>query len=235
MKRKVLSLILVISMTISGCALGGNGNDSSSSGNLIKKATEKVNQANSAEESASGETTPEVTDEIPENETENTDNAEVDQDSTKEASNQADSGFKATKVSLLGDTEEKYYDESIVPSVPAYKVAEDFSNVEYADKFSYFFDPAEDSSYNHVNELREALIKNSFAVRRDGGDEFFDIYESNRYMMFPSFITVDSLMHTYHLYFAHLMKTTEKSYLSERLEILTTAMLDLTSAQYEEL
>ncbi len=235
MKRKVLSLILVISMTISGCALGGNGNDSSSSGNLIKKATEKVNQANSAEESASGETTPEVTDEIPENETENTDNAEVDQDSTKEASNQADSGFKATKVSLLGDTEEKYYDESIVPSVPAYKVAEDFSNVEYADKFSYFFDPAEDSSYNHVNELREALIKNSFAVRRDGGDEFFDIYESNRYMMFPNFITVDSLMHTYHLYFAHLMKTTEKSYLSERLEILTTTMLDLTSAQYDEL
>ncbi|WP_051209024.1 DUF3160 domain-containing protein [Butyrivibrio sp. WCD3002] len=235
MKRKVLSLILVISMTISGCASGANDNDSGSSGNLIKKATEKVNEANSAEESASGETTPETTDEISENDAGDTDTAQVDQNSSTDTSGDTGSDFKVSSISLLGDSEEKYYDETIVPSVPDYKVAEDFSNVEYADKFSYFFDPAEDTSYNHVNELREALIKNSFAVRRDVGDEFFDIYESNRYMMFPNFITVDSLMHTYHLYFAHLMKTTEKSYLSERLEILTTTMLDLTSAQYEEL
>ncbi len=33
---------------------------------------------------------------------------------------------------------------------------------------------------------------------------FFEIYEMNRYSQIPNFVTVDSLMHTYHLYFSYL-------------------------------
>ncbi len=136
---------------------------------------------------------------------------------------------------LLGGQEEIYYDTSLVPSVEPYTVAPDFSNVEYAEEFAYLFDPQYDSEYNNATALRNSLIKNSFAVVEDGNDEFFDVYESNRYDMFPNFITVDSLMHTYHLYFSYLMKNTEKNYLSNKLYEVSTSMLNKSVSQYQQL
>ncbi len=135
--------------------------------------------------------------------------------------------------SLLGDEEVIYYDKDLVPSVQPYSVAEDFSNVVYDKPYAYLFDPSLDSEYNDATGLRNALIKNGFAVRKGYESEFFDIYEDNRYFSFPSFVTVDSLMHTYHLYFAYLMKSTEKSYLSDQLKTLSATMLKETAAQYE--
>ena len=106
--------------------------------------------------------------------------------------------------------EEVYYDVNLVPSVEPYKVADDFSNVEYEDDFDSWFNPSHEYAADNAAQLRQALIDNNFAVEKGGYDEFFDVYESNRYQMFPNFVTVDSLMHTYHLYFAYLMKQTEK-------------------------
>ncbi len=70
----------------------------------------------------------------------------------------------------------------------------------------------------------------------DGGSgEFFEIYESNRYSMTPSFVTVDSLMHSYHLYFAYLLKKTEKNRLMDELKKLTDKMLELSKEQKSEM
>ena len=139
------------------------------------------------------------------------------------------------KTSLLGDVEEKYYDESLVPQIAPYSVKEDFSNVVIADQFKDYFIYNPERDYYHAKEVGEALVKNNFVVTLNGADEFFDVYEDNRYVMFPSFITVDSLMHTYHLYFAHLMKTCEKEYLFEKLKVLSSQMLSESEAQYEAL
>ena len=141
----------------------------------------------------------------------------------------------SVKSSLLGDEDEVYYDTALVPSVEPYSVNADFSNVVYDPYFSYYFDLENQNEYNDVKALREGLIKNNFVVVRSTENEFFDIYESNRYDMFPSFITVDSLMHTYHLYFAYLMETTEKDYLAGTLQNLSAYMLDKTNRQYQEL
>ena len=43
---------------------------------------------------------------------------------------------------------------------------------------------------------------------------FYEVYEQNRYEQIPNFVTVDLMMHTYHLYFSRLMKQTEKISLS---------------------
>jgi hypothetical protein len=128
-----------------------------------------------------------------------------------------------------------YYDPDLVPSVPDYKVEDDFSNVKYHKNFGYLFDPAYDNEYTDTSLLRNALIKNNFAVRKDEHSEFFDVYESNRYNVFPNFVTVDSLMHTYHLYFSYLLKSLEKDYLSDRLLALSTQMLQRSLAQYQSL
>ncbi len=136
---------------------------------------------------------------------------------------------------LLGDAEETYYDKNLVPSVAPYTIAADFSNVTYHPDNASLFEDEYASEWNNPKEMRELLIKNGFAVRGGGRDEFFEVYEDNRYFYFPSFITVDSLMHTYHLYFAYLMKCTEKEYIADALKTLSTKMLEQSAAQYSAL
>ena len=133
---------------------------------------------------------------------------------------------------LLGDGFELYYDADLVPSVPAYRVAEDFSDVVYEEAFQNRFYDMD----GNLNAVAQGLIEDSFVI--DGAssyDEFFDIYEDNRYAKFPNFITVDSLMHTYHLYFASLMRNTEKEYLADALKSLSSDMLDKAAEQYQML
>ena len=133
---------------------------------------------------------------------------------------------------LLGE-EQTYYDPNLVPSVEPYKVADDFSNVVYADDFAYMFEPDHEYASNDAAQLRELLTKNNFAVVPQYNDEFFDIYEDNRYVMFPNFITVDSLMHSYHLYFAHVMKHIEKNHLAKDLGNLSVHMYEMAQKDYE--
>ncbi|MBP3274569.1 MAG: DUF3160 domain-containing protein, partial [Butyrivibrio sp.] len=137
---------------------------------------------------------------------------------------------------LISNAEETiYYDPDLVPSVPDYQVASDFSNVTYHKNFAYLFESEYDSEYNDTSKMRNALADKGFAVRPDGYHEFFDVYEMNRYNMFPNFVTVDSLMHTYHLYFSYLLKSIEKESLSEKLKIVSAEMLARSTAQYESL
>ncbi|MDE6983356.1 MAG: DUF3160 domain-containing protein, partial [Lachnospiraceae bacterium] len=81
----------------------------------------------------------------------------------------------------------------VVPSVAPYTVDADLGNVENLWQMH---------ALNQGGEIAQKLAKNGFVVCGDAGREFFEIYEYNRYEMIPNFVTVDSLMHTYHLYFA---------------------------------
>ncbi len=138
------------------------------------------------------------------------------------------------RMSLLGTDEVIYYDQNLVPSVPSYTIEEDLSNVVINPDLQYRFDP--ENTYFDGEGLAKMLAKNGFAVVADGGgNEFFDIYEGNRYSQIPNFIAVDSLMHTYHLYFSYLLKNTEKTFLDGELKKLSAAMLEKSKAQYEEL
>lgn len=171
--------------------------------------------------------------------TEGTSAAVADSGTEKEDSTKAGTSVQnvvaGSRSSLLGNEEVIYYDPNLVPSVPAYSVNADFSNVVYNANQAWTLDLEYQSEYNNVQGLRQALVENNFAVVHGGYSEFFDVYEGNRYSQIPSFITVDSLMHTYHIYFAHLMKTCEKEYLSVELQKLSAGMLDASAKQYEAL
>ncbi len=119
---------------------------------------------------------------------------------------------------------EQYYDPGLVPSVPKYSIDKDLSNISNQRDIEYISE-----------ELRKKLAVNGFAVRDGAGYEFYDVYESNRYAQSPNFVTVDSMMHTYHVYFAHLLKELEKDRLYEQLVALTEEMYDRSKRQYEEL
>lgn len=113
----------------------------------------------------------------------------------------------------------------IVPSVPEYEVKEDFSNVINAEEFGIL----------SQKDMAKKLRNNGFVVVDGGGREFFEQYEDNRYLQLPNFVTVDSMMHTYHIYFAYLMRDIEKNHLYDDLKTLTHDMLDSTMAEYKEL
>lgn len=116
------------------------------------------------------------------------------------------------------------YNPDLVPSVPEYIVEADLSNVVNAGRY-YFSE-----------EQTDMLVNNGFYVSKKGYfDEFFQVYEDNRYLQYPNFVTVDSLMHTYHIYFSYLLKKTEKDYLSAALADVSAAMLAESLAQYETL
>ncbi|SEL65199.1 Protein of unknown function [Butyrivibrio sp. ob235] len=229
MKKKVVTILLTLSMVLSGCAGSTTpGNSVSDQTDLGDKAknSEDTTEAAVDEKTESSDDDASVKNEEPEETTDETTDSQEDE---------GGSDYDVINLSLLGDKEEIYYDENLVPSIPAYSVAEDFSNVEYHKRFAGLFETEYEDEYNNVTDFRNMLIKNSFAVTESNEDEFFDVYEDNRYDYFPSFVTVDSLMHTYHLYFAFLMKNTEKKFLSDKLMSLTDNMLEITQKQYEEL
>lgn len=114
-------------------------------------------------------------------------------------------------------------EKDITAQAAPYTIEADLGNVENLWQF-YMED-----------DLKAKIAENGFVVWGEGGDEFFEIYEWNRYSLIPNFVTVDSLMHTYHLYFSHLMKNIEKKNLSEDLSELSVKMAENSAAQYDAL
>ncbi len=110
-----------------------------------------------------------------------------------------------------------------VPSIAPYAVEPGLANVINAEWF-YLTD-----------EAIRMLETNHFVVSESGNAEFFSLYESNRYDRVPNFVTVDAMLHNYHLYFSHLLRSLEKNYLFGELQSLTQAMLRSATAQYEAL
>lgn len=116
--------------------------------------------------------------------------------------------------------------ENITPQVTSYRVEPDLSNI---DNLEQFYISEEDP------EFVQKLVQNGFVVAGSAGNEFFQIYEDNRYELIPNFVTVDSLMHTYHLYFSYLLKNIERNHLYDSLVRLSDKMLENSLAQYEVL
>ena len=89
--------------------------------------------------------------------------------------------------------------------------------------------------FNFSGAEMQSLAKNGFVVSRAFFNEFFPIYEGNRYDFTPSFITTDSILHNYHLIFDYLLRRLEEERLSPALKRLNESMLSEAVAQYDYL
>lgn len=137
--------------------------------------------------------------------------------------------YSGERPMLINSLEQSEW-ETVVPCVERYQVEADFSNIDNLYQFG-ITDGAELAS----DKYYQKLAKNGFVVAGYAGNEFFEIYEQNRYALLPNFVTVDSLMHTYHLYFSYLLKNIEKDYLVDSLTDLSDRMLTNSLQQYEQL
>lgn len=216
MKKKTIKRILSIILTT--CILGGCGlsNINKTSG------TNEESNIYSADES----------EEYPESERENTEkktdhetNKETDIETNSESNKQilaASIQEEKSRPSLLNISDIKE-EEMPSPNVMPYIIEPDLSNID--NLWQVYMEDG----------MKEKFIKNGFVVDGLSGSEFFQVYEWNKYCMIPNFITVDSLMHTYHLYFSHLMKNIEKNHLENNLTELSIKMAENSTKQYEAL
>lgn len=109
------------------------------------------------------------------------------------------------------------------PSLKDYQVDHDLSNIINKDAFLFSV------------EAQNKLAENGFVVVSSEDREFFSLYEINRYDLIPNFITTDAMLHNYHLYFSHLLRTLEKEKLRGALVTLTDSMLEESQNQYQAL
>ncbi len=106
------------------------------------------------------------------------------------------------------------------PSLKPYTVASDLSNVENQKRFKFSL------------SAQERLVQNGFVVIPNGYMEFYPLYEQNRYdEVVPNLVTTDSILHNYHLYFDHLLKTVEQKNLLPELKKLNLGMLQASQEQ----
>lgn len=111
----------------------------------------------------------------------------------------------------------------VVARIPAYEVAPDLSNIVNREQFGEFAKPA-----------RELLARNAFVCLPTDEVQLYDIYEQNDYLQIPSFITTDSVLQIYHIFFDYTLRTTETEKLYPVLEKLTTAMLSEALKTHEQ-
>ncbi|MCR5795393.1 MAG: DUF3160 domain-containing protein, partial [Solobacterium sp.] len=81
------------------------------------------------------------------------------------------------------------YSASVKPQ-ESFTVDPNFSNVVNYELFQY-----------SNEDFKRELAENYFMIRGAYNDEFFGTYEDNAYTYQSSFITTDSLLHTFHLYY----------------------------------
>ncbi|MFA5052053.1 MAG: DUF3160 domain-containing protein [Patescibacteria group bacterium] len=115
---------------------------------------------------------------------------------------------------------------SVTPQVPAYTVTDDFSNVNNKDQVTFLL---------AYPDAKAKLLQNGFVVYPGYHDEYYSLYERHRYQYTPSFVTVDSMMHTYHLLFDYLLRQAEENFLIGKLTDLNVSMLAGAQAQYDQL
>lgn len=108
--------------------------------------------------------------------------------------------------------------------VKPYKVKRDLSNIENIRQFGEF-----------TPEQRDMLAKNGFVVTPSTEEQLFYIYEKNEYLKIPSFITTDSVLHTYHVFFDYSLRNLEYGKLLGLLEQLTDSMLKKSMENYKQI
>lgn len=164
------------------------------------------------------------------------DSKKTDEDENVEEGENLSTGKDALKVpeefSYI-EEDEKVIDVDIEkadynPSVDEEDVESDLSNVKYAERVKF-----SDSQI-------EKLVKNNFLITDPeifyGGysyGQIFNIYDENEYSFFPNFITTDSVIHLYHIFYDNFLMDIEENQLLPELRKLSRYMYDSSVHQYD--
>lgn len=115
----------------------------------------------------------------------------------------------------------------VKPSLPAYEVKPDLSNVANKKDFAKLLSP----------KLEKLIAKNGFGAERTGYVQPFFIYENNEYQRpnpLPAFITTDTMLHMFHIFFDYALRKVEQRKLYDVLVDLSETMVKASQKQLNE-
>lgn len=127
---------------------------------------------------------------------------------------------------LWADVPEPYATK-VIPKVAAYRIPANLSGVRHMEKVT-----------NLSPGQRKALATRGFVVCPDTAEQMFELYEDYGEDAdkgpVPNFITVDSLLQAYHIFFDFSLRNVETRYLAKYATELTHLMLAVTVRQLQE-
>jgi hypothetical protein len=115
-----------------------------------------------------------------------------------------------------------YVPVSITPSVAPYTVSPDLSNVANLGQFP-----------NLTAEQIEKIAANGFVVAPGTQEQLFYIYEDNTYKKIPNFVTADSVLQVYHIFYDYALRSVEGQTLLPDAVTLNANMLAQLQMEYD--
>lgn len=163
------------------------------------------------------------------NKTDEGDNTENSKANTSNNLPEGDKQEKESELNFTSEAERKNIDVPYMPSnikakVENYSIKDNLSNIANLDQFGEF-----------TPEQMNMLIKNGFVVNPSKVEQLFYIYEKNEYKKIPSFITTDSVLQVYHIFYDYSLRVLENEKLLGFAEELTESMLDKSILLYNKI
>jgi len=118
-------------------------------------------------------------------------------------------------------TESSYVPVRISPTVADYEVMPDLSNVTNLNQFP-----------NLTVEQKAKLTQNGFVAAPSKEEQLFYIYEDNTYKKIPNFVTTDSVLQVYHVFYDYALRSIESDKLRLDAMMLNVNMLDQLQREY---
>jgi hypothetical protein len=116
---------------------------------------------------------------------------------------------------IFANVEVKYASPKVDAKIPGHSVSPDLSNIVNLEQFGEF-----------SQRQKDLLARNGFFGALTSEEQLFYIYENNDYKNLPSFITTDTVMHLYHIFYDYTLRKVEKEWLISSAEKLTASMLE---------
>ncbi len=114
-----------------------------------------------------------------------------------------------------------YEEQDFNASVAPYSINADLSNIENL------------SQFGNLNEAQKQLIvKNGFVVIPTDSEQLFYIYEENAYKKVPNFVSADSVLQLYHIFYDYTLRTVESDKFYYDLIELNHNMIEKTTILY---
>lgn len=198
------ALAVVMAFTASGCAGGKGAGQSILSTETIERTQTEETDGKELENTKTNETAGKETKETEHMEKEGADLSEI--------------GIKP----LFYREDQGYQPESYAANVPSYSVNEDLSNIVNMDQFP-----------NLTKEQRDKIVQNGFVVIPTDSEQLFYIYEENTYKKIPSFVTADSVLQLYHIFYDYSLRQLETDFFYEDTIYLNQAMLTQLMEAYK--
>ncbi len=119
----------------------------------------------------------------------------------------------------------RYTAPVVKASVKPYKVAPTLANVTNLRRMN--------SVFRFTAEQKQMLAKNGFVVTPSSEEQLFFIYENNDYLSIPSFVTTDSVLQVYHVFYDFTLRKVEQTKLYDELKALSAGLADASARQVE--